>query len=207
MFDSTNIEETSDVISLLKKRWSTRKYDPTKAIGVKDLCSLFEAARWTPSAYNEQPWNFIIVTRNEKEQFQKVIELLNEGNKLWASDAFALVVAVVSLNSSHNNHPNFHALYDLGASVANLTAQAVHLNIAVNQMGGFSREKAFKLFNLDEQYIPVTVLALGYPPEDEAFEDYKIERQKKRTRKSLDQFVFMNDWGTPFFSLNDNQNN
>ncbi len=131
---SINIEQTKEILSLIKKRWSPREFDPAKKIPQRDLTMLFEAARWAPSAHNEQPWNFIIVTKENPEQFEKMLNLLMDGNKTWADNASALILTVASLRSSHNESESFHALYDLGASVANLSLQAVELNIYVHQM-------------------------------------------------------------------------
>jgi len=205
--ESANTEQTLKTLSLIKKRWTTREFDPEKEISHENLALLFEAARWTPSAYNEQPWNFIMVTRHELEQFQKMINLLKEGNKPWASKAFALVLTVASLKTTHSDSDNFHALYDLGASVANLTLQATELNITVNQVGGFYHDKAKDVFHLSENYSPVSILALGYDPDTESFEIRKKERDAARKRKSLCQFVFRNQWGNPFVTINDFQKN
>ena len=205
--ESVNTEQTNQTLSLIKKRWTTRDFDPEKEISHENLALLFEAARWTPSAYNEQPWNFILVTQHEPEQFEQMINLLKEGNKPWASKAFALVLTVARLKATHNETDNFHALYDLGASVANLTLQATELNITVNQMGGFYHDKAKELFNLGENYSPASILALGYEPETESFEIHKKERAAQRKRKSLGQFVFRNQWGNPFVTINDFQKN
>jgi nitroreductase len=204
---TTNTALTNDILPLIKKRWSPREFDPQKEISHEDLALLFEAARWTPSAYNEQPWNFIIVTQHEPELFEQMINLLKDENKPWAAKAFALVLTVASLKATHNDSDNFHALYDLGASVANLTLLATELNITVNQMGGFYREKAKEVFHLSENYSPVSVLALGYNSETESFEIHKKERALQRKRKSLGQFVFRNQWGNPFITVNDFQKN
>jgi len=205
--NSANTEQKNDILSLIKKRWTTREFDPKKEISHEDLALLFEAARWAPSAYNEQPWNFIMVTKHEPELFEQMINLLKDGNKPWAATAFALVLTVASLKATHNDSENFHALYDLGACVANLTMQATELNITVNQMGGFYHEKAREVFHLSENYSPVSVLALGYVPETERFEIHKKERMAQRKRKSLGQFVFRNQWGNPFITVNDFQKN
>ncbi len=205
--ESTNTEQTKEVLPSIKKRWSPREFDDTKKISQENLQLLFEAARWAPSANNEQPWSFIVVTKDEPEQFNKMIDILKEGNKLWASTASALILTVASLRSSYNNSENFHALYDLGASVANLTLQATELNIYVHQMGGFYHDKAEKFFQLSEYSKSVSVIAVGYLPEDENFEARKEKLFSKRKRKSLDEFVFRNNWGNPFFNINDFQKN
>lgn len=136
-----------------------------------------------------------------------MIDILMEGNKSWASKASVLILTVASLRFAQNSSENFHALYDLGASVANLTLQAIELNIYVHQMGGFYHNKAEKVFQLNENFKSVSVIALGYLPEDESFEARKEELLAKRKRKSLNEFVFRNYWGNPFFETNDFQKN
>jgi len=205
--DSSHIEQANNVVSLIKKRWSPREFDPSRKISSQEIGLLFEAARWTPSAYNEQPWNFIIATKDNPEQFDKMLSLLSDDNKVWAVNASALVLTVASLRSSYNESINFHALYDLGASVANLSLQAISLNIYVNQMGGFSHDKAKNIFRLNDDLAPVSVLALGYLPENKDFQEKKSRRLAKRKRKSLNEFVFKNDWGNPFFEMDDFQKN
>ncbi|MCK9425117.1 MAG: nitroreductase family protein [Ignavibacteriaceae bacterium] len=204
---TTNTALTNDILPLIKKRWSPREFDSLKEISQENLQLLFEAARWAPSSNNEQPWNFIVVTKNEPEQFNKMIGVLLEGNKQWASKASALVLTVASLRSAKNNTENFHALYDLGACVANLSLQAIELDIFTHQMGGFYHDKAKKVFQLKENYTPVSVIALGYLPENESFVTRKEEVLAKRKRKSLNEFVFKNNWGNPFFEVNDFQKN
>lgn len=205
--ESTNTEQTNEIINLIKKRWSPREFDPAKKISSSQISQLFEAARWTPSAYNEQPWKFIIVTKDNPEQFEKMLNLLTDGNKVWAANASALILTIASLRSSHNGAENFHALYDLGACVTNLSLQAVELDIHVNQMGGFHRDKATKVFKLGEEYVAVSILALGYLPETETFKEKKERHVANRKRKFLNEFVFRNNWGNPFFELNDFQKN
>ena len=201
------IEQKKEILPLIKKRWSPKEFDPEKTISQNDLTLLFEAARWAPSSRNEQPWNFIVVTKDDPEQFNKMINLLTESNKSWASTASALILTVASLQLAHNNSENSYAHYDLGASVANLTMQAIALNIYIHQMGGFYRDKAREIFQLTENYAPVSVLAAGYLPEDENFEKRKNEALAKRKRKSLNEFVFRNNWRNPFFEINDFQKN
>lgn len=201
------IEQKNEIFLLIKKRWSPKEFDPAKRISQNDLTLLFEAARWTPSSRNEQPWNFIVVTKDEPEQFNKMIDLLTDGNKSWASTASALILTVASLQLSHNNSGNSYAYYDLGASVANLTIQAIALNIYIHQMGGFYRDKAKEVFHLNENYAPVSVLAAGYLPGNENFETRKNEVLAKRKRKPLNEFVFKNNWGKSFFNINDFQKN
>lgn len=118
--ESADKEQTHEILSQIKKRWGPREFDPTKNISPSQISLLFEAARWAPSSFNDQPWNFIIVTKD---------------------------------------------------------------------------------------YLPVSVLALGYLPESESFHERKERLLIKRKRKSLNEFVFRNNWENPFFEINDFQKN
>jgi nitroreductase len=78
--------------SLFINRWSPRSMTG-EDIDDNDLMSLFEAARWAPSSYNNQPWRFIYAKRNT-ESWNKLFDLLYEGNKAWAKNATALVAFI-----------------------------------------------------------------------------------------------------------------
>ncbi|MDP3147966.1 MAG: nitroreductase family protein [Ignavibacteria bacterium] len=94
---SANTEQTNEFLSLIKKRWSPKDFDLEKNISPENLQLLFEAARWAPSSRNEQPWNYILVKKDEPEQFEKMIDVLIESNKTWASKASVLVLTLASL--------------------------------------------------------------------------------------------------------------
>lgn len=205
--ETIKTEQTTEILSFIKKRWSPREFDPEKRISQNDLALLFEAARWAPSSRNEQPWSFIVITRDDPEQFNKMIDLLMDGNKSWASTAFALVLTVTTQQFLYNGSNNFHAQYDLGSSVANLILQATELNIYAHQMGGFYQDKAKKVFHLDKNHEPISILALGYLPENESFETRKQEQFVNRKRKVVNDFVYKNDWGNPLFELTETNKN
>src|SRR2546423_1952062 len=82
---------------LLTNRWSPYGFSD-RAVSVEDLRCLFEAARWAPSSYNEQPWHYILATRDDRQQFDRVFSCLVEANQAWAKAAPVLVLACVRLN-------------------------------------------------------------------------------------------------------------
>src|SRR5207245_7185505 len=100
------------------------------------LRSLFEAARWAPSSYNEQPWAYIVATKDDKANFDKVLGTLVEFNAAWAKNASALAIAVAKLVFAKNHAPNRNAQYDTGAASALLTVEATAHSLAVHQMTG-----------------------------------------------------------------------
>src|SRR6201984_2374070 len=104
-------------LELILNRWSPRAFSD-KAIAPAVLCSLFEAARWAPSSSNEQPWSFIVATRNDAENFDMALQPLVEFNVSWAKHAAVLGFAVCELAFSKNKAPNRNAQYDTGAAMA-----------------------------------------------------------------------------------------
>lgn len=184
-----------DIHPLLRERRSPRAFSP-KPVSVEQVQSLLEAARWSPSAANEQPWSFIVVQREDQEAFARAVGTLNEGNVVWAQHAPLLIFAVARLTRERDGQPNTVALYDLGQSVAHLSVQAASLGLWVHQMGGFSADQAREVFGIPENYAPIVAIAVGELGDPESLPDNLREREKApRTRKPLSSFVFGGHWG------------
>src|SRR5262245_46090219 len=107
------------ILDVLKKRWSPYTFSD-KPVSATDLQSLFEAARWAPSSYNEQPWSYIVATKDDPEQFAKVLSCLVEGNQGWAKDVPVLALGVITNNFKLNGKPNKAAQHDLGLASSDL---------------------------------------------------------------------------------------
>lgn len=150
----------NNIMSEIEQRWSPRSFS-LQDVEHEKLQQIFEAARWAPSAMNEQPWRFFIGLRNDND-YKKILECLVAGNRVWAISAPVLVLACAMKKYKINDTINPWSNYDLGQAVAYLSIQAMHENIYVHQMGGFVKEKAETNFSLSADIIPVSVLALGY---------------------------------------------
>ena len=188
---------------LLQARWSPRAFDP-ESLSHQQVLRLLEAARWSPSAANEQPWAFIIVTQAEQDMFKKTVAALNEGNRVWAQHAPVLIVAVARLVRGNDQKPNAWATYDLGQAVAHLTVQASADGLAVHQMAGFSADGLRELFAIPEDHAPITVIAIGGIGDPQALPETLRQRElSERTRKPLDAIVFGERWGQPAALLSD----
>jgi len=180
---------------LLKRRWSPLAFSG-RMVEPETLQSLFEAARWAPSCFNEQPWNFVVCTRDSPEDHERLVSCLSEGNQPWARTAPVLMLSVARRTFARNGNPNRHALHDVGLAVENLILQATALDLFVHQMAGFNVAKARTLFGIPDDYEPVAAIALGYPGDPERLPPPLRERQMApRQRKPLDQFVFGGRWG------------
>src|SRR5215212_3506304 len=179
---------------LLQKRWSPRAF-ADRAVEREKLLSLLEAARWAPSSNNEQPWHYIVATKDEPEEFGRLLACLVEKNQSWAKAAPVLMLSVASTVFSRNGKPNRHALHDTGQAVAGLTVQATALGLYVHQMAGFSVEKARETYNLPPTVEPVAAIALGYLGDPSTLpEDLREREVALSTRKPIGEFVFTGSW-------------
>jgi nitroreductase len=182
---------------LLAKRFSPYTFS-SRAVKPEELRQLFEPARSAPSSYNEQPWRFVVATRQDSEAFARLLETLVERNREWAQHAPVLVLSVAKLDFAHNGKPNRHAWYDVGQAVAYLTLQAAALGLYVHQMAGFEAGKARQLLGIPQGYEPVAMMAVGYLGDPEPLAEPLRQRDRpRRARKSLDSLVFQGIWGEP----------
>lgn len=180
---------------LLKQRWSPLAF-ADKMVSSEVLLSLLEAARWSPSCFNEQPWSFIVATKENPAEYDRLFSCLVEGNQPWASLAPVLMISVAKLSFDRNNQPNRHAFHDVGLAVASLTFQAMEMGLRVHQMGGFDIDKARELYKISEQYEPVAAIAIGYLGEPEILPESLRERElSPRSRKPISSFVFTGELG------------
>jgi nitroreductase len=181
---------------LLQERWSPRAFD-ARPVEEAKLRSILEAARWSASGGNGQPWHFIVATQAQPEEYARLASCLNPGNAEWATQAPVLMLSVAKMITS-SGRPNRHAFYDVGLAVQNLTVQATVLDLSVHQMAGFVVEDARLLYSIPEEYEPVTMLAIGYLGDPDTLpEQRRAQELSPRTRKPLAEFVFGETWGRP----------
>jgi nitroreductase len=190
-------ETDHPINDLTAKRWSPYCFSNNK-VSREDLCSLFEAARWAASSYNEQPWSYIVATREDHEEFERLLSCLVEGNQRWAASAPVLVLGIASLNFSRNGKPNRAAIHDLGQASANLVLEATARGLYVHQMIGILPDKAREVYAIPEGHEPMTAIAVGYPGDPKDFPDELQQRDaNRRPRKPLKEFLFGAKWGNP----------
>jgi nitroreductase len=188
---------TSDypIHDLILKRWSPRAFSE-QSVSKETLQSLFEAARWTPSSNNEQPWAFLVATKEDPETYAKALSALVEFNQAWAKSAPVLVIAVSEMAFAKNGNPNRNAFYDTGAAVAHLTSEATARGLYVHQMAGFDPKKAKELFAIPEGWEPISAFTIGYLGDPQTLSGTLRERElAPRTRKPLSEFVMSGRWG------------
>jgi nitroreductase len=180
----------------IARRWSPYVFD-ARPVAKDDLRCLFEAARWAASSYNEQPWTYIIASKEEPEEFAKVLSCLVELNQGWAKEAPVLGLGVVSRNFTRNGKPNKAAIHDLGAASASLTFEATARGLFVHQMIGIEPERAREVYGIPEGHEAYTGLAIGYAGDPGKAPEKMRERDTVgRERRALREFVFTGKWGS-----------
>ncbi|MFQ5511112.1 MAG: nitroreductase family protein [Candidatus Krumholzibacteriia bacterium] len=183
------------VHELIARRWSPYGF-ADRAVSREDLRSLFEAARWAASSYNEQPWRYIVATREDAGEFERLLSCLVEGNQGWAAAVPALALGCANLRFARNGKPNAAAVHDLGLASGNLSLEATARGLFVHQMIGILPDRARELYDIPEGSEPVTALAIGYAADPESIPNGLKERdQAPRSRKPLGELVFGGKWG------------
>jgi nitroreductase len=172
----------------LAERWSPYAFKD-RSVSQSDLCSLFEAARWSASSYNEQPWSYIIATKENPDQFQQLLSC-------WAKDAPVLALGIISHKFARNGDNNRSAIHDLGLASGNLVVEATARGLCIHQMIGILQDKAREIFDIPENSEAWTGMAIGYQGDPMTLPDALQARDlAPRQRKPLAQFVFSGKWG------------
>lgn len=183
------------ILKILAERWSPYAFDD-RLVAEGDLRSLFEAARWAASSYNEQPWNYLVASRENTPEFARLLSCLVAANQTWAKSAPVLVLSVVSLRFAENKKDNRAAVHDLGLAAGNLVVEATARGLSVHQMIGILPDKARELYQIPEYFEAWTAMAIGYPADPGNLPENLRQRElTPRQRKRLSKFVFTGQWG------------
>lgn len=185
---------------LIKARWSPRAFTdapiPTEHVG-----SLLEAARWSASCYNDQPWRFFVGHKTESpDTYQKIFDTLVEFNQQWGEPCPLLVLGVANLHFTHNGKPNAHAEYDLGQATTTMILQAQAMGYHAHSMAGFNADAAYEAFGIPRGFAkPVAVTAFGVAGLPKLLDKNMQQGETApRERKPIQQFAFEGHWEQPF---------
>lgn len=182
---------------LIKQRWSPRAFS-AKSVEKEKIKSILEAARWAPSAFNEQPWRFIVGEKGGST-YDSILSTLVDWNILWAGNAPVLILNIAKKTFTHNAKPNVTFKYDLGQAVGLMITEAVDKGLYTHQMSGFNADKAAELFNIPDDFQAVSVTALGYYGNaDELPKDMAEMETKPRERKEFKDVVFGEKFGESY---------
>jgi nitroreductase len=183
------------VHALVANRFSPYAF-ADRDVTAEDLRSIFEAARWAPSSYNEQPWAYIVATRDGLADYERVLSCLVEPNQAWAKAAPVLALGIARTTFTRNDKSNAAALHDLGAASAHLSFEATARGLSVHQMIGIVPDRAREAFQIPDHSEALTGLAIGYASDPaQAPDPYRARDEAPRERKALDTFVFSGNYG------------
>jgi nitroreductase len=178
--------EYADIDALFIERWSPRAMSG-EAISDNELMPLFEAARWAPSSYNEQPWRFLYAKRDTPE-WATFFDLLVPFNQEWCKNGAALVV-ICSKNSFDRGGLNVTHSLDTGAAWQNLALQGHLKGFVVHGMGGFDHEKARSILHIPDDYTIEAMAVIGRPGDPKNLPDYMRKIEKPSGRKYIKEIV------------------
>lgn len=177
------------ILDAFRERWSPLAFSD-RPVEDEKIRILFEAARWAPSSFNEQPWRYVYATKTDGEARERLESLLLPGNA-WAKNTFLLAVTFAKKTFTYNGKENRHALHDTGAASAYLALQCPSLGLIAHQMAGFKVDEANVLLGMSDDFVPGSMIAIGYPGDPKDLDPQLLEREKApRERKPQKEFVF-----------------
>lgn len=166
-------------------RWSPRALSP-EPIPEEQIKTLFEAARWAPSCYNEQPWLFLYADSGETLELFR--SLIVEGNRRWTDNAPMLAFLLAKKNFTRNEKVNDWSVFDSGAAWMALALQARRLGLYAHAMAGFFREKIYKALGIpQESYVAICAIAVGKYGNPESLPAELQKNEKPNSRKPLSE--------------------
>jgi nitroreductase len=176
------------VSALFYERWSPRAF-ANAALDNATVARLIDAARWSPSCFNAQPWRFYTANAGSNaDRFAEFLDLLLEGNQTWAKDASVLGFVVGKKHFEHNGKPNASYALDCGAAWMAMTFQARQEGLYTHGMAGIKHADILGHLGLDaEQYEAVMGFAIGKKGEVSQLDDGLQEKEFPSPRKSLDE--------------------
>ncbi len=193
MIETIDIKQAKtrfNVLDVIRKRWSPRSFSKYPLMR-EEIDTLLEAAAWAPSAMNEQPWRFVVASKEEPENFNWLADFLAPGNRVWAENAAVLMIVLGVTTYARNGRENINVAHDTGMATQNLLLQGASMDIYGHVMEGFDKDRVIQELQLPENIRPLTMLALGRLDVPEQLEEpYYSREQSPRTRRSVEDSIF-----------------
>ena len=183
----TNRKPDHPVEPLIVRRWSPRAMN-SEPLAERELLTLFEAARWAPSAYNEQEWRFLYA-RRDGPHWPTFFGLLVEANQAWCHRAAALIVVLSHKVFTRNGKPNSVHTFDAGAAFENLALQGTAMGRVGHGMAGFDRDKARTALRVPGDYDIEAMIAVGRPGDPAELPAELREREIPSDRKPVGEIA------------------
>ena len=172
---------------LIYRRWSPRAMSG-EPLSEKELLTLFEAARWAPSTYNEQEWRFLYA-RRDTPHWSSFFELLMEANQVWCARAAVLAVVLARKTLSRSGKPNPVYLFDAGSAWENLALQASAMGVVAHGMAGFDFDKARRVLGVPDEFAVAAMFALGKPGDPNQLPAEVRERESISGRRPVRESI------------------
>ena len=180
-------KSTYPINPLILNRWSPRAMTG-EDLDNEEIMSLFEAARWAPSSYNNQPWRFIYAKRNT-EHWERMFSLLADGNKSWAKNSALLVVVISRKNFEFNEKPARTYQFDAGSAWENLALEAFSRGLVAHGMQGFDYDKARIDLVIPDDFEVMAMIAIGKKGTREGLPPELQKKEKLSDRKPLKDII------------------
>jgi nitroreductase len=180
-------QSDAPIQELILKRWSPRAMSG-QPIQLDQLMQLFEAARWAPSSYNEQPWRFIYGIKGT-EQWNVLFDFLVPFNKSWAMNASVLVLLISKKTFTHDGSLNGTHSFDAGAAWQNFALQGSSMGLVVHGMAGFDMDHAREILSIGDDYSIEAMIAVGMPAHKSVLPEYMHDNETPSLRKPVTQIV------------------
>lgn len=184
----TNRKAEYPILDAILHRWSPRAMSQ-EPISNKELMTLFEAARWAPSSYNNQPWQFIYAKQGT-QAWHTLFNLLVPFNQSWCENAAVLIVIISQNNFTQTGKPSRTHSFDTGAAWQNLAIQGAAMGLVVHGMEGFDYNRAQKELKIPNDYTIQAMCAVGHPGTSKDLSNELQEREKPSNRKPIEEFVY-----------------
>ncbi|SMP72181.1 nitroreductase family protein [Anoxynatronum buryatiense] len=177
-----------EILDEVKKRWSPRAFDPNRSVSEADLMGVMESARYAPSCFNEQPWQYLVTMQGD-EAHEKMAGVLGDTNREWASKAPVLMLILSRKQFSRNGKENRWHLFDAGTSWGYLSLEAQRRGLHTHAMGGFSVSRARETFEIGEDMSVIAAVAMGYYGSKEDLNPELQKKEKPAIRKSIKEIL------------------
>jgi nitroreductase len=175
-----------DIDAIFVNRWSPRAFS-SEAIDDEILMRVFEAAKWAPSCFNEQPWRFIVArTPEDRAVF---LDFLTPGNQVWNENVPVITLVIAHKYFAHNGKPNATNQFDAGCAWGFLALSALQNGLITHGMAGFNAAKARVVLGVPEEYDIIAVVAIGKPGDKSQLPADVQAKEVPSTRRRLGETV------------------
>src|SRR4051812_31337896 len=185
----------AEVDAQFVERWSRRAISE-RPLSTAQIQSLFEAARWAPSANNFQPWLFVYAS--QPESLARARELLVPSNQRWASRAPLLVFVFARKRHPETLASLRTAAFDTGAAWQSLALQAHKLGLSTRAMGGIHHDRVHEALGVpSDDFESMIGIAIGYPDSHQVLPADLHEKEQPNGRKATSEFAFEGRFSLP----------